>query len=185
MGEKGAAMDRKYQFTLETEEYLQFLRYQYSTGKGSRGKKLWLMTSLPALVICTMIFFGLYRSALWVTAAVAAMVVWVVYGAPGLWRRYVNRKIDQRFLDRLSVKGFEEVTLEFGPDQVRSRSSGGRFAIPYGKLSLVQPLPEMLVLGDGTEKTLLLPYRIFSDQEEIQTFLRELETARAKASVSV
>lgn len=54
-------MDRSFTFTLTQQEYLDYLRCRTGASRGHRGKRLWLLTSVPMLIVVSLIFFRLYK----------------------------------------------------------------------------------------------------------------------------
>lgn len=167
-------MDKSYTFTLKKEEYLSFLRYQFMHRKENRGVKLWIMTSIPALILCTVIFLSLYRNIIWVCTGILLICLWVMYGTPKFWNYLAKRKINDTTLNQMDIKGFKEVQIHFQTHELEYQD-GAKHRIAYKNIKNLMPIPDMFVFQYDEQGTFLLPYRAFENEEEMRSFLKEFE----------
>ncbi len=167
-------MNREFTFKLETEEYLEYLRFQMANGKANRGKRLWIATSLPAVIACTIIFLRLFTDVLWMCAATAMVVVWVAVLAPQIWQSFVRRRIGLETLEKMNIRGFSQVTLQFEEHGVICREKTKR-SIPYREIQTLFCTPSTLVFVCGGGAALLVPLRLFDGKEELKQFVIQFE----------
>ena len=83
-------MDRKYRVTLQKEEYIEYLSYQISSSKTMRGYRWFILTSVPAILITGSILLKI-KSGLFVTSLIAVALLWILYGAKAVWKRFIRR----------------------------------------------------------------------------------------------
>ena len=158
-------MDERYTFTLTKDEYLDFLRYQAMFSKGNRGKKLWLTTSVPMLIIVSIIFFKIYTYPWLMALGVMLIVIWVAVAANAIWERFIRGRISDKMLDRIGLKDFHEVTMHFMDDRVIFNSGSAQVQM-YSDIKVFVPI-----------SAVLLPTRAFENETKMKQFIREFEKA--------
>lgn len=169
-------MDERYTFTLTKDEYLDFLRYQAMFSKGNRGKKLWLTTSVPMLIIVSIIFFKIYTYPWLMALGVMMIVIWVAVAANAIWERFIRGRISDKMLDRIGLKDFHEVTMHFMDDRVIFNSGSAQVQM-YSDIKVFVPISAVLIFGGGGNRSLLLPTRAFENETKMKQFIREFEKA--------
>lgn len=171
-------MEYRFQFTLKKQEYLDFLKAQSMLLRKNRRKKLWIVTSIPTLILCSVIFFGLYTSILWVMAAVMAAGVWIMEIGPRLWSRHLDRRFSEKLLEEMEINRFEPVELIFDEEKITACFLGKKRRLFYKSLRTFLPLGGVFAFSDGQKETYLLPCRVFPGKEEMETFLKDFKIAR-------
>ncbi|MEF9961998.1 MAG: YcxB family protein [Erysipelotrichaceae bacterium] len=169
-------MNQQFTFTLKNEEYLSFLKYQLRNSREFQGKKLLLRTSLPALILCTMIFTNLYTKLVWNLFAIAVAMLWIFSFAPTLWVSYFNHRINDDTLKKMNITGFKEVKIHFEEKQLVYHDQNNH-TILYKDILAFSPLEDLFVFQYGKQQTILLPFRVFDNQEQIKAFIKEFEIA--------
>ncbi len=170
-------MDRSFTFTLTQQEYLDYLRCRTGASRGHRGKRLWLLTSVPMLIVVSLIFFRLYKQPFVMALALMLIVIWVLVLAPDIWQRFVAGRIGEKLLERAGVRGFSEVTVRFGG---RTLWCTGLGDIPYRAVEAFVPLQSVFAFDSGDGRTVLLPTRLFTGEEDMKQFIRLFETVWAR-----
>lgn len=171
-------MDYRFRFTLEKQEYRNFLKNQSMLLKKNRWKRAWLIMGVPTLLLCSVLYFGWYRSVLWVIAALMLAGVWALEIGPALWRRHMDRRFEKAVQETGEDWHFAETELDFNEDSVTVRSPGSSRVLPYQELSAFVPMGELFVFSAGADKTLLLPFRVFMDESEMKAFIADFSKAR-------
>lgn len=172
-------MDYQFTFTLKNEEYLSYVRHQVAGMKANRGQRLLLRTSIPALILCTIIVLELYQDWMWMCVALAIMILWILYGAPMLWRNAIAHRINESTLKKMNIQGFQEVTLHFLDDKLTYKDHK-LHTITYEQISVFAPLSALFIFRYDRDGTILLPYRVFQDDAEKKEFLHKFEGCWSK-----
>lgn len=167
-------MDQTFTFTITKAEYLQYLRHQVSGMKNYRGYKFWIRTSIPALFICSTLFFRLYYSFWWNLLSIVLILLWVVVGTGILWEIFLKHRIHEKTLDTMNIKGFQKVTLHFQTDRVQYEDQEIH-DIFYQDIQNCILMKKMFVFLYEGDKAILLPYRVFTDEEQMKTFLYQFD----------
>ncbi len=168
-------MDRTFQFTLEKKEYVEYLSYQIGSSKTMRGYRWFLLTGVPA-VLLTGIFLLHIRMWTMVACILALAVLWVLYGAKAVWKRYIRRRIERQILPKMNIKEFREMSYHFGGTDIEYQENGKTTRLPYRELMML-PLENELAFCHK-EGTVLIPYRLFEGDDDLRGFLKEYELAR-------
>ncbi|WWR16719.1 hypothetical protein V1224_04605 [Lachnospiraceae bacterium JLR.KK008] len=171
-------MDRTFHVTLQEEEYVEYLSCQISYSKMMRGYRWFLLTSVPALLVTGVLILKI-KSWLFVSSIIALAVVWVLYGASAVWRRYIRGKIRKKFLPRMNVKEFKEVTYHFGEREIEYSDKNKKTKIAYSDIVTMLPLKSQFAFC-YPGGTILLPYRVFKEEEDMKQFIKEYEEFRKK-----
>ena len=164
-------MDRKYRVTLQKEEYIEYLSYQISSSKTMRGYRWFILTSVPAILITGSILLKI-KSGLFVTSLIAVALLWILYGAKAVWKRFIRRKIQNKILPKMDIREFKEVVYHFTDQGVEYSENKKRIAIHYQKILALIPLENQFVLH-YSGGAILLPYRVFEGEEEMTQFIKE------------
>lgn len=172
-------MERIFRVTLKKEEYLEYLTYCLLHSKGMRGSRWFLLTSVPAVLITGMLLLQ-YKNVMFITCMLALSVLWVLYGAGGVWKNYIRRKAERYYWPKLNIREFQEISYRFGPDSVEFKEEGGKVRISYPDFEALVPLKGEFVLYHK-KGVILLPYRVFEDEADMKEFLKEYEQRRGAA----
>lgn len=167
-------MDKQFTFKLKPEEYLNFLRYQLFHSKQGKGMRLWLSTSIPALLICTLIFLRLYNQILWVCLFIMFIFIWLLFGSPYVWKKYLYRRINNNTLQQMNITGFNEITVTFKENKIIYKDKNS-YEILYRDIYQMVPAEKMFIFRYNDQGTLLLPFYLFKEEKEIKNFLKEFE----------
>lgn len=167
-------MDQKFTFTITKDEYLQYLRHQACGMKNYRGYKFWIRTSIPALLICTTLFFRLYQYIWWDVLMSLLILLWIIVGAGLIWSVFLKHRIQEKTLEALHIKGFQEVTMHFLSDRVQY-SDQELHEIAYRDIQSCLLMKKMFVFLYQDNKALLLPYRVFKNEAEMKSFLYDFD----------
>lgn len=177
-------MDQAFTFTLTEEEYLDFLRGQALRGKSGRGGRLWINTSIPAVILITIIFWKLYTSPLWMAALTLLALVWVLVLSPQIWEGVLRHRIGADMLKKVGIQGFQETALHFQNNRVTCEDKRRR-TILYRQIRALTPGKSALVFYYEDNGVFLLPLRLFAKDEDLKGFLHAFERqwgeARKKA----
>lgn len=169
-------MDRRLCFTLQEEEYVEYLSWQISNSKTMRGYRWFIMTSVPAVLVTGVLLLRI-RQWLPVTAAFALAVLWVLYGASAVWKRFIRRKIRRRFLPKMNIQEFREMNYHFGDDGIEYSEKNKKTRIAWKDIGAMLPLEhEFAFCYRGG--TILIPYRVFAGEEDMKQFILEYETVQ-------
>lgn len=172
-------MNRTFHVTLQEEEYVEYLSCQISRSKTMRGYRWFLMTSVPALLLTGVLVLRI-KNCLFVSSIVALAVLWVLYGASTVWKRYIRRRIRKQILPKMNVKEFKEITYYFGRQGIEYFDRNKKVKIAYSDIVTMLPLASQFALY-YCGGTILLPYRVFSGEEDMKQFVKEYEQIRNKS----
>lgn len=167
-------MQYSFTFTLSSDEYVEFIRWQALQAKYFRGLRMFINVSLITLIICTVIFFNLYKSWMWMCVMIAAGVLWLMYGAPYIFHRILNRRIQNDTLTKMGITGFQVTTIKFDTYGLHYQTQGKQL-LPYQKILKIIPLHNVFVIIGHAHETILLPYSVFADSNHMQSFLKDFE----------
>ncbi|MBS6374607.1 MAG: hypothetical protein KH431_08375 [Erysipelotrichaceae bacterium] len=167
-------MQYSFTFTLSADEYVEFIRWQALQAKLYRGLRMLINASIITFLICTVIFFTLYKSWIWMGIVIALGFLWLLYGAPYTFQLLLRHRIQKDILTKLGITGFQPVTIDFDSHGVHYQMHEKRF-LPYEQIIKVIPLHNVFVIIGSSHDTLLLPYTVFSDDSSMRTFLRDFE----------
>lgn len=162
-------MEKTFCFTLQKEEYLEYLVYEISRSGKMRGSRWFLLTSVPALLVTGVLVLKI-RHMLFITSVLALAVLWVLYGAKAVWGNYLRRKAERYYWPKLNIREFAQIRCHFGENKITVEEPGGKRNISYSGIRLLAPLKHIFAFY-YPEGTLLLPYRVFEQEEEIKAFL--------------
>lgn len=172
-------MNRTFHVTLQEEEYVEYLSCQISRSKTMRGYRWFLMTSVPALLLTGVLVLRI-KNWLFVSSIVALAALWVLYGASTVWKRYIRRRIRKQILPKMNVKEFKEIKYYFGNQGIEYFDRNKKVKIAYSDIITMLPLASQFALYHSGG-TILLPYRVFSDEEDMKQFVKEYEQIRNKS----
>ncbi len=175
-------MNREYRVALQKDEYIEFLSYQISSSKTMRGYRWFLLTSIPAVLLTGTILLKI-KSGLFITSMVAVAALWILYGAKAVWKRFIRRKIEHKILPKMDIREFREVVYHFTNEGIEYSEKKKKIKISYDKIMAMIPLENQFVFHHQGG-AILLPYRMFENEKEMETFLKEynlcLENVRKK-----
>lgn len=169
-------MDRTFCFTLEKEEYIEYLSWQISHSKTMRGSRWFIMTSVPALLLTGVLFLRV-RNWLFVSSIIALAVLWVLYGAKAVWKGYIRRKIAKQILPRMNIQEFREMSYHFGENGIEYRENGKKNLIPWKDIVLMAPMENQFAFCYA-KGAVLIPYRVFEGEEDMKQFVKDCEICR-------
>lgn len=168
--ERISRMNWKFTFTITKQEYLQYLRYQINSMKSYRGYKFWIRTSIPALLVCSTLFFHLYLKIWWDIIGIILLLWWIFIGTGIIWRVFLGHRIQEKIIEDMNIKGFKEISVQFLNDRIQYQDST-LHAIKYQEIHNCIPLKMMFLFLYQDNKVLLLPYRVFTNEEHMKAFL--------------
>lgn len=169
-------MDRTFSFTLKKQEYIEYLSWQISHSKTMRGSRWFIMTSVPAVLLTGVLLLKV-RDWLFISSIFALAVLWILYGARALWKRYIRRKIERRILPGMNIKEFREMSYHFGADGIEYLENGKRKRIFWKDVAFMSLMENQFAFF-YKGGAVLIPYRIFEGEEDIKQFVREYEILR-------
>ncbi len=172
-------MDRTLRVKLEKEEYLEYLSHQLMHSKKMRGSRWFLLTSVPAVLVTGMLLLK-SGSILFYTSVIALTAFWILYGAGTVWKNYVRRKTERYYWPKLNIQEFKEIRYHFAPQGIEYREDSGKIEVPYSEIQTLVPVEKIFVLYHK-KGVILLPYRIFKDEEDMKGFLKGYEQNRRGA----
>lgn len=172
-------MDRTFCFTLEREEYVEYLCWQLSASKSTRGSRWFLITSVPAVLLTGVLVLRL-NNWMFFTAMLALAVMWVLYGAKAVWKRYIYHRVTARILPKMQFQTIHEVKYHFTDAGIEYREEKKKRLLPWTGISAMLPLASEFAFAYD-RGVILLPYRLFEGEEDMKDFLREYEGLRKKA----
>jgi len=169
-------MDRTLCFTLQKEEYIEYLSWQISHSKTMRGTRWFIMTGVPAVLVTGVLILKI-RYWLFVSSILALAVLWVLYGARAVWKSYIRRKITSQILPKMNVTEFKEVSYHFKENGIEYRENNKKQMIPWEKIAVMLPLESQFAFCYA-EGTVLVPYRVFEGEEDMKQFVKDYELCR-------
>lgn len=167
-------MNRKFTFTLTTEDYLNYLRFQSLRSKQGKGMRLWMRICIPALLLCILISFRLYVQPIWSILALVLSVAWLFYACPIIWKKYVYKRINEDTLKQLNITGFEKIEVTFKDDKIIYKDKKIN-EILYKDIRSMLPIEKVFIFLYQQQGVMLLPYRLFVDEDDMTEFFREFE----------
>lgn len=169
-------MDRTFRFTLEKEEYVEYLCWQLSASTSTRGYRWFLITSVPAVLLTGTLVLRL-NNWLFLTSMIALAVMWVLYGAKAVWKRYIYRKVTVKMLPKMQFQTIREVVYHFTDAGIEYQEEKKKRLLPWTKISGMLPLASEFAFAYD-KGVILLPYRLFEGEEDMKNFLRDYEKLR-------
>ncbi|MEF9962002.1 MAG: hypothetical protein RR863_04890 [Erysipelotrichaceae bacterium] len=169
-------LNQQFTYTLETKEYLSFLRYQVRNSETYMKRKLVFAWFVPALILIIFIFGRLYTQTIPSIICVVAVFAWMYLIAPNLWILYFNYKVNENTLKDMNITGFQEVKLRFEKKQLVYRDNKSH-NILYRDVTTFETINELLVFQYGKHQTILLPIRVFDSKNASDEFIKEFKTA--------
>lgn len=165
------AMDRTFCFTLQEQEYVEYLSWQISHSKIMRGCRWFIMTSVPAVLITGALILKV-RQWMFMCAIFALVALWILYGAAAVWKRFIRRKITGQVLPRMNIKEFREMRYHFGEKGISYSGKGRETKLAWTDILLLLPLENEFAFcyAGGA---ILIPYRVFADEEDKKQFLQD------------
>lgn len=171
-------MDRTFCFTLEKEEYIEYLCWQFSASKSTRGSRWFLITSVPAVLLTGTLLLRL-KNWMFFTAMLALAVMWVLYGAKAVWKRYVYHKVTAKVLPKMQLQAFREVTYHYTDAGIEYQDGKKKQLLPWAKIPGMLPLASEFAFAYD-KGVILLPYRLFEGDEDMKSFLLDYERISKK-----
>lgn len=172
-------MDKTFCFALEKEEYVEYLSWQLNTSKSMRGYRWFLITSVPAVLVTGTLVLRL-NNWMFLASMLALAVMWVLYGAKAVWKRYLHHKITVKFLPKMQFQSFREVSYRFTDTGIEYQEDRKKKTLPWKKVSGMLPLGSQFAFFYD-KGAILLPYRLFEGEEDMKNFLRDYELLRKRA----
>ncbi|MEF9919947.1 MAG: hypothetical protein RSC93_12310 [Erysipelotrichaceae bacterium] len=169
-------LNQQFTYTLETKEYLGFLRYQVRNSETYTKRKLIFAWGVPVLILITFIFGRLYTQIIPTILCVAGAFAWMYLIAPNLWILYFNFKINEKTLKEMNLTGFQEVKLRFEKKQFVYRDIKSH-SVLYRDVTSFEEINELLIFQYGKHQTVLLPLRLFDNKHDSDEFVKEFKTA--------
>lgn len=171
----GVFQNRVFQFAINKEEYLEFLRFRYGLSKESKNRKLWITTSIPTLIIVSDIFFKLYNRWQYILLSVLLITLWIFVAVPRIWKWILGKQFNESIFERVNIKAFENITAEFRDKNIVIKDRGNNIEINYKDVSKIIPINNMFVILYKGNGVILLPYRAFKEDKDIKEFLMDIE----------
>lgn len=157
----------RFVYTLDKLEYMEYMKSLVSSIKENRIKKIWLMISIPALLLFTVIYFSemdlLYKLLLMMLA-----ILWVLFIWKKLWMKYLNKKVNDNFLKNIGFKESKEIKIIFDENAVNVNNT----TFEYLNIKKMRMLENVLILFYQEKQALILPKRVIGDEEDVRTFIK-------------
>lgn len=169
-------MEKTFCFTLEKEEYMEYLAYELNRSGKMRGSRWFLLTSVPALLVTGMLALKV-RNMLFFTSMLALAALWILYGARVVWNNYLNRKIRRYYWPKLNIREFAQVCCRFTEEGMEVKDPSGKRKVAYSEMGAMIPLKHVFALY-YPGGTFLLPYREFEKEEDMKAFLTRILSKR-------
>lgn len=170
-------MDRIFRFTLQKEEYIEYLSWQIGHSRTMRGSRWFIMTSVPAVLLTGVLLLKI-RYWMFVSSMIALAVLWVLYGARAVWKGYIRRKIARQILPKMNIQEFREMSYHFGREGIEYRENNKRKLVPWTDVVLMAPMESQFAFC-YTGGTVLIPYRVFEGEEDMKQFVKDYEMCRS------
>ncbi len=169
-------MDKTLCFTLQKEEYIEYLSWQISHSKTMRGTRWFIMTSVPAVLITGVLLLKI-RYWMFVSSIIALAVLWALYGAKALWKGYIRRKITHQILPKMHVTEFQEISYHFTEKGIEYQENHQKDLVSWKEIAAMVPMQSQFAFcyANGT---ILIPYRVFEGEEEMKQFIMDYELCR-------
>ncbi len=159
-------------FKLETEDYLEYLRFMISNSKKNRITGWWLRAIIPLLLVFSFTFFKLYTNVLYVVLGVVFALLWFFFLSDRIWKAFLFRSINTNFVSKMNIKDFKEVTAYFKDDNIIIDGK----TIEYKDIENVIPLKRILVVFYSGSKSFVIPNKAIGElnqQTELIKFIYE------------
>lgn len=162
-------MEKTFCYTLQKEEYMEYLAYELSRSGRMRGSRWFLLTSVPALLVTGMLVLKI-RHMLFITSMIALAALWILYGARAVWSNYLNRKIQRYYWPKLNIREFAQIRCRFTEKGMVIEDPNSKREVSYSEMGAMIPLKHLFAFY-YPGGTLLLPYREFEKEEDMKAFL--------------
>lgn len=101
---------KKFSFKFEEEEVIDYYTYVLSSLPSNRLKQVFIIFSVPLLLILSYIFFKINNFVI-STIFIVVGVVWALVIAPRFWRSYTRINIGKKFLEKNNIKRYDTVNV--------------------------------------------------------------------------
>ena len=150
-----------YEYSLTEKDYLSFCKNQTYGEKKVRIVRWGLFLAVPGLAVLLGLYFRFTLS------------TWLFILAISIGWLFLSGKIFSGLLDlfiRKRIKN-QESDVQFETIRLKVDDSSTKLNGKKWKIKGMQFFPNMLVLYGANDQSVLLPSRIFSDQEEMKNFV--------------
>ncbi|MEG1301186.1 MAG: YcxB family protein [Erysipelotrichaceae bacterium] len=159
----------RFVFTLEKNDYLEYMRNLVSSFKENKKKKIWLVVSIPLLAVLTALYFKqmnyIYKIILGLISLLWIFVIW-----KKIWNYYLSKKVNDNFLENIGYKKAVEVNVEFFNNEFKINEKN----ISYQSIQKIRMLTRVIVIFYDEKLAVILPKKIIGSETEIKKFLKFL-----------
>lgn len=97
---------KEFKFTFKEEEVIDYYTYVLSSLPSNRLKQVFIIFSIPLLLILSYIFFRINNFVISIIFIIVG-VIWALVIAPRFWRSYTKINIGKKFLEKNNIKKYE------------------------------------------------------------------------------
>lgn len=90
---------KEFTFTFTKAEAVDYYTYLLSSKPSNRLKQIFIIFSVPLLLILTVVFFKLNQILIRIGVTVVS-IVWIMIIAPRFWKNYTKINIGEKFLEK-------------------------------------------------------------------------------------
>lgn len=165
---------------LTQEIYQSFLAHQLERDPKLRGAKFCLAVSMPCICLIVIVSFGIWHQMVYVMAALALSIVWVIELCPEIWLRAMRNVVIRKMPSRLSSYRFTPVVYTLRIDGIEIFQDKKKYTVPYHSLRACVPFSDMMV-AYLNEQVFIFPFDSFVDAKSERLFFLTLEYRWAAA----
>ncbi len=152
-------MEFSYKYTLNEDDYLQYLRFMVSTQKGNKIKVWWIRLALPLLLLFTIYYFNLYKMIGIDILALLLSCIWIFVVADKIYGNFLFKRVNKNFVKNLNLS-YKEIKVCFNDDGI---SIDGR-KIDYENMFKIVPLTGVLLFFHNKTEVFIIPNRIIGEE---------------------
>ncbi|MEF9920339.1 MAG: hypothetical protein RR945_03720 [Erysipelotrichaceae bacterium] len=159
----------RFVFTLEKNDYMEYMRNLVSSFKENRKKKIWLVVSIPLFAVLTALYFKqmniIFKLILGLFSLLWIFVIW-----KRIWNYYLSKKVNDNFLENIGYKKAVEICVEFFDDEFKINDT----LASYNSIKKIRMLTSVIVIFYDEKLSLILPKKIIGGEADIKKFLKFL-----------
>lgn len=102
---------KAFNFKFSEEEVIDYYTYMLSSLPSNRLKQIFIMLSVPLVLIFSFIFFKM-KSMIILSIFIVVCVLWIFFVGPKIWHSYTSVNIGKKFLNKNNIKNYEKVDVK-------------------------------------------------------------------------
>lgn len=167
-------------YTVTEDDYVAYNLFHYEHSPSSRRTMLITRLILPVIVVLITLISGSYRSPIaWIPPVVVA-VIWF-FVMPPFFKNSIKKNVRRMISEGRRVSFLGDFKLSLHDNYLRNEGDGVATESAYWRIEKIRRDQERLYVYIGSITSLIIPFRYFKDEDEVQQLVSLLEHKMANA----